>query len=275
MKRKAMKLRCPKGHHLPHVAANGSQCTPLVCIEAPHAEALVPVKAKTTIDAVVRSRALEAQSKQSPDSFEARAAALAEEENEKHELKLQVQKSKRAIDLAEQRRALREKLVPVPKFKDTKESEEWTQRKIVEMAPVALAEIEYQLLYGDNSERIAAARDFMDSNGLRRRDALQGGGNTIILQMSSAVPWQQQLSTASTFATAAMAQNTQPAAQRTLESGVVTHGAVTTGKTHSGQEAAVQHDVLEVSGRPVASDARRGQAAGQAPNEPDPSKVYR
>ena len=80
-------------------------------------------------------------------------------------------------------------LVPV-EVVPPEDVEVWTQKKAVSLLPGAMAEVEYQMRFGDDKQRIDAARDVLDMTGNRKRDALGGGGNTIILNLSQGdLPW--------------------------------------------------------------------------------------
>lgn len=95
------------------------------------------------------------------------------------------------LEFAIARKEAREALVPVPDLKGA-DAEEHVESRSVNLMPRALAEMEYQLNYGDNTERINAARDIMRMNGRLNRDAPTGVGPTIIINTSNGemqLPW--------------------------------------------------------------------------------------
>lgn len=95
------------------------------------------------------------------------------------------------LEFAIARKEAREQLVPVPDLKGA-EADEHVETRMVDLMPRALAEIEFQLNYGDNTERINAARDIMRMNGRLNRDAPSGAGPTIIINNGGAemqLPW--------------------------------------------------------------------------------------
>lgn len=157
MATKKDKLLCPNGHTLPHTVANGAQCTPVVCAVENIGHGLQKQKQERTDEAA--------------------------------EVAVAMEKANRQVGIKVAQEKLRKKLIPRPVFEDTKSAEEWAQMRLIQLAPDAVAELEYQLQYGDDSQRAAAARDVLDANGMRRREAMQGGGQTIILHMGGSLPW--------------------------------------------------------------------------------------
>jgi hypothetical protein len=90
------------------------------------------------------------------------------------------------------RKGARETLVQVPNLSGA-DAEEYVEEKKVALLPQAMAEIEFQLKYGDNKERIDAARDVMRMNGMLNRDAPTGVAPTIIINMGDKkLPWQKK-----------------------------------------------------------------------------------
>lgn len=211
------KLLCPDGHKLPHVLSNGAQCTPAFCAVQNMGNALAKKKEE----------------------------AIADRDDEA----IAMEKAKRHSSLAISREKLRKKLVERPEFPDAKAAEEWTQDRVVKLLPDALAEVEYQLRFGDDAQRMGAARDILDANGMRRRDATASGGQTIILHMNSVLPWQDK------------AQVTIDAAKLSRE--------VAEGKTE-----AVRKHLPEQLRRPADVDSGRGPAAEREVNQPDPGPVH-
>jgi len=81
---------------------------------------------------------------------------------------------------------LRNQLVPMPAGLKGGDAEKYGADKLVEMIPLAVQEIEYRLRFGDDDARNDAARDVLDANGLRRKEALQVGAPTIVLNFGEA-----------------------------------------------------------------------------------------
>lgn len=88
------------------------------------------------------------------------------------------------------RRKVREELVPVPQLSGA-EAEEYVEKEKVDLLPQALAEVKFQLLYGDDKQRIEAGRDVLRMNGMLNRDAPTGTQATVIVQMGpgQTLPW--------------------------------------------------------------------------------------
>lgn len=105
-----------------------------------------------------------------------------------------VDAAKRAL-----RRKGRERLVSVPEFKTAAEAEDWVNAEKARMAPYALAEKEYRLLYGNDEQRDSASDYFLDATGHGKRDAGMGTGATIIILGDPAAikPWAAKLPTTS------------------------------------------------------------------------------
>jgi hypothetical protein len=71
------------------------------------------------------------------------------------------------------------------------DAEEWADAQLNEALPEAVAELRFQLKYGDDKQRMDAARDVLDATGKRRRDGGAGGGATIIVNVG-ALPWEKK-----------------------------------------------------------------------------------
>ncbi len=66
-----------------------------------------------------------------------------------------------------------------PEMKSTEAAEQWTEERKALLTPQALAEQEWQLRYGTNSERAAASRFLLSIAGHAPNDSkVKGGGNT-------------------------------------------------------------------------------------------------
>lgn len=96
------------------------------------------------------------------------------------------------MQFAQSRKSARETLVPVPNLEGA-EAEEYVESKKVALLPQAIAEVEFQLKYGDSKERIDAARDVLRMNGMLNRDAPTGVAPTIIIDMGGKeLPWKKK-----------------------------------------------------------------------------------
>jgi hypothetical protein len=65
-----------------------------------------------------------------------------------------------------------------------------TTKKLLDLTPVALAELEYQLMMGKDDARIKVALEVLDRAGFSKRQESGGGGPVIIINGSApALPW--------------------------------------------------------------------------------------
>lgn len=87
------------------------------------------------------------------------------------------------VETAQRGESYRRKLVPVPVGLVGAEADEFVERRITELQPVAIAEMERQLRYGNDTERGKAARDILDAGGHGKKDRLGVGANMIIINM--------------------------------------------------------------------------------------------
>lgn len=86
------------------------------------------------------------------------------------------------------REELRNKLVPTPKDLTGAAADEYVERKITELQPIAIAEMEWQLRFGGDAERAKAARDILDAGGHGKKDRVGASANMIIIQMGNGSP---------------------------------------------------------------------------------------
>lgn len=192
--------RCPQGHPLPYKTDFGS-CTPVYCaMEGVDAEkkpkresrfvalgkegaairqkknevmALLAKEADKVIDTLIPET--------TPGFEQARAAAKA-------------QKGEELLRLAQGigRYAAMKAYFNVPEGLEGSAAEEYVQRKALMLSVDALAEIERQLKLGDDNQRREAARDILDMNGMRKREASAGNQAVIILNNPAGLaglPW--------------------------------------------------------------------------------------
>lgn len=160
--------RCPGGHALPNHTKHG-QCTPIYC-------------ALTRDDA----------DDETPEEAEERVARGKEKKDSEKELE------QKRLMRTQMRAQMRAELVPVPGNLKGGDAEAWTGQRMVELSPYALAEMEFQLKYGDDEQRARAAARILDSTGHGKKD-LATGGATIVINMSgqgaslgAVLPWRQQ-----------------------------------------------------------------------------------
>jgi hypothetical protein len=168
-------LTCPNGHSLPNFTPKG-QCTPVHCA------------AETKTVRGKQKRALETK----PPPERALAPALGETEANQTAVLARNEfllKSAHAVgrDLA------RRKLLGFPEGPlQGAEAEEWADKKIVEMLPLAVAELEFQLKYGDDEMRAKAANKILDATGRGKRENGAGAVAPIIMIQSGnafQLPW--------------------------------------------------------------------------------------
>jgi hypothetical protein len=133
-------LKCPRGHALPHHTAAGD-CTPLYC-------AYPPVRNP-------RPKALVAD-------------LHPHGKTERKDLQaLEV----RRVDLASDRADARKKYLKTPDGLTGPEAESYVTRKMVDLTPMAVAELEFQLMLGDDKARMDAARDVLDRAGFGKKES--------------------------------------------------------------------------------------------------------
>lgn len=87
-----------------------------------------------------------------------------------------------------QRQAL---MTPVPKDLNAAESEAFVNAKKAELAPSAILELEYQLKFGTDEQRMKAAERILDATGHGKREGNFGSAAVIIVTGVDAtkLPW--------------------------------------------------------------------------------------
>lgn len=148
---------------MPYLTETGS-CTPLYCAaevtpvevqEAPEPMALVPAPA---VDVAVQAEAVE----------------------------------RRTLGAASGRLQARKAFLKVPEGMGGAEAEAWADSKLVSLLPLAVAEKEYQLLYGDDEQRSKAADRILEATGRGKRDGSGGANQPLIVLVGQGVmapPW--------------------------------------------------------------------------------------
>lgn len=178
-------FKCPGGHKLPREG-----CTVMYCLEQ---RAGVSGKGGKRASAQTKARletakkALTAPLKDlgTVPTINTRAESLPEQA----QVEGRAQEAGRLAMLAG-KSAARRGLLPVPDLKGG-DAEEYAQKRLVEMLPAAVTELEHQLTYGDDKQRIDAARDVLDANGMRRREQAGNMVPPIVLNFTGVLPWMQ------------------------------------------------------------------------------------
>lgn len=155
-------MNCPKGHKLPNTAAYG-QCTPLYCGEEKDETASIGKVKKVRKPKATKAAPQEAPTEVAltvPD-FEIRAARG------------------------------RQDFVKMPQGLEGAAAEAWADTKMVNLTPLALAELEYQLVLGDNDERWRAAKQVLESTGRGKKEQSGAGVSPILIINGAALvkPW--------------------------------------------------------------------------------------
>lgn len=212
-------MKCPAGHELPRETKNG-QCTPLYCADdGATAEGVLPSgKAKRAKKEKMPFTSLEKAPTRVEDLPIPKAekvathalvtaadnaiketveAALENEVDRFNATSAAIEASKGMIGRAGTGLgafAIRQAFLKIPKAMDNEKAEEWAQSKAVELLPTALGEVEFRLKFGTDDQRYEAAKDVLDMNGMRKRDAINSGGNTIILNLGpNGTPWAKKV----------------------------------------------------------------------------------
>lgn len=93
--------------------------------------------------------------------------------------------------------AARKQLALLPDGLKGEAATQWAQEKLVDLLPEAVASIQYDLRYGTDKVRAEAADKVLRANGLDKREAREGGGGLIILQLGDSgakgIPWLERL----------------------------------------------------------------------------------
>lgn len=174
-------MRCPKGHKLPREG-----CTPMYCIGGER-----PTKPGSPAD--VERKALKATDIALARAEKREEAANLDRKSLKEAPPDEKDRLAKALATKVGHWAARKALLNVPEGLQGADAEEWAQKEGVALLPAAVAELKYQLLYGDDKQRSEAARDVLSMNGMRNRES--GGNNapTIILNIGGGpLPWEDK-----------------------------------------------------------------------------------
>lgn len=165
-------LSCPEGHTLPCKTPQG-ECTPVYCADSSYR------KGKSDVPAIANSAA----------DFELAAPADAESGR---------------IALAQRRLQARLKALNVPEFADTEAAEQWADREMLMLLPLAVADVKADLQWGDDTQREKARRQVLDATGRGKRDGNANVGGPVIMIVGNAdgggiqLPWAQRVASIST-----------------------------------------------------------------------------
>lgn len=99
---------------------------------------------------------------------------------------------------AKRKYELKAKHQAVPEGLEGAAAEEWADKKLVDLLPAAVADVEWDLKYGDDAERQAARKQILDATGRGKREQGGGGSQPIIMLVGAGVgpgaqPWLQRV----------------------------------------------------------------------------------
>jgi hypothetical protein len=227
---------CPEGHALPHLTKYG-QCTPLYCAAIPEQdpgmvtpggaepdaeEGKVPLEGDKSPYAMTKrtrlarkKKKLQAEVEEAVEEADADLAAADADEDMDELLpgtgpgerqgraagKLAKFEALNGVGAALGRYAVRRKLLKVPKLEDEKQLETYVGKKLLELAPEALAQMEWDLKLGDDRARSEAAREILDRAGFGKGEKKDQLNAPIVIinpgAVMSQLPWvQRQISDA-------------------------------------------------------------------------------
>lgn len=197
---------CPGGHRLPHHTEKGD-CTPLWC-----AAGLKPGKRKAVAPKPVGEGRRSAPSGRPADGAaeggltdvalvagrtsraSARDGEAVVEETARAEEATRVARGRGRF-------AARMAVADVPAGMEGTAAEDWADKRLLSLLPLAVAEVEAQLKFGDASQRERAADKVMAATGRGKREAGNNSAPTIIFMTQGeggsgrvAVPWSQNKS---------------------------------------------------------------------------------
>lgn len=86
--------------------------------------------------------------------------------------------------------SLRNKLIPLPEGLEGAAAESYVEARLTNLSVVAVAELEWQLRFGSDSERAKAAKDILDATGHGKKDRVGSNTQLIIVNgFSGTLPW--------------------------------------------------------------------------------------
>lgn len=163
---------CPAGHRLPH-KTNAGQCSPIHCAGV----------------AKSQRRKIEAKKQVEVGLAPSQEAALAS---------IELAEDEERATKAQKRYQMRKRYLNAPEKLNGAAAEEWADQKLVELLPEAVVDIEWDLKYGNDSERQAARKQVLDATGRGKREGGGGGTQPIIMLVGQGVgpgaqPWLQRV----------------------------------------------------------------------------------
>lgn len=201
-------LRCPGGHALPREG-----CTPVYCLDqrGKKGGTGVPKKSRKAGSSRDTDKVSATDSPQTVARKTALRDALAPL-GDVPPTDGQAQEASKLSVLAG-RYAARLGVSKTPQDLKGGDAEEYAAKKLVEMLPAAVHEVEHQLKFGDDKQRMDAARDVLDANGMRRKEQVGNMVPPIVLNFTGVLPWMQQEKTLTPTGDAAVMKKVQLHAQ--------------------------------------------------------------
>lgn len=88
------------------------------------------------------------------------------------------------------REVLRKNLIPTPEGLEGAAAESYVEQKLTNLSVVAVAELEWQLRFGSDAERMKAADKILDATGHGKKDRVGSNTQLIIVNgFSGVLPW--------------------------------------------------------------------------------------
>lgn len=174
-----MKYFCPNKHELPF-AVNGVSCSSIFCSK----DSLTPVDYKVTGKS-------NNGAKQKPQLLEISEDAT---EDQLVALKALNDANNHNLAISSARLRARHKVVEFDNVeRDDAEAESYVTKRLVQLTPSALAEVEYQLYHGDDRTRKEVALEVLDRTGHGKKDLANGSQSPIIMiQNVAPLAWMSQ-----------------------------------------------------------------------------------
>jgi hypothetical protein len=172
--------RCPKQHALPNRTANG-ECTPLWCADTDRGS-----RGSTSKEVVKTREARDAVKEAVQLKGDLHIDGMLKGDDETVVLAKNTAKDSKVDEMVRigkgaGRFAARLSALGTPTGLQGVEAEKWADSKLVEMLPLAVAEVEYQLKFGDDAQREKAAGKVLDATGRGKKEQQGNSAPTIIL----------------------------------------------------------------------------------------------
>lgn len=188
-------LRCPQDHVLPNMTARG-QCTPVYCANEDgavgmHQPQVGNKKTKHQLKLEAVAKAAIGLAAPTPYIKELLPGEGLAEDAAHGAAAISRADQMTKIGHAAGRLAARRQFAKLPFHLTGVEAENWADKRLVELLPDAVAELQYQLQLGDDGMRERAAARILDANGRGKKDNGNQGGNPIIIIGGVTLPWAQ------------------------------------------------------------------------------------